>query len=82
MTATDADEPNTDNSDIKYKITKQEPFENGLFFINPVNGGLQVNSGGRLDREVGGYVSFCVFGYFCVCAFLSLSKFILVYFTI
>lgn len=51
VTATDADEPNTDNSDIKYKITKQEPPENELFFINPVNGGLQVNAAGRLDRE-------------------------------
>ncbi|KAL2093761.1 hypothetical protein ACEWY4_011073 [Coilia grayii] len=53
VTATDADEPNTDNSDIKYTIIKQEPAlpQDGLFFINPVNGGLSVFIKNKLDRE-------------------------------
>uniref|UniRef100_A0A3Q1ES60 Cadherin-1 n=1 Tax=Acanthochromis polyacanthus TaxID=80966 RepID=A0A3Q1ES60_9TELE len=50
--ATDLDQPNNDNSDIRYRILSQEPQlpSASLFVINPVNGVIRVNSG-RLDRE-------------------------------
>uniref|UniRef100_A0AAQ5YAY1 Cadherin-1 n=1 Tax=Amphiprion ocellaris TaxID=80972 RepID=A0AAQ5YAY1_AMPOC len=50
--ATDLDQPNTDNSDIRYRIMSQEPQlpSASLFVINPVTGVIRVNSGG-LDRE-------------------------------
>ncbi|XP_062403743.1 B-cadherin-like [Sardina pilchardus] len=51
VNATDADEPNNDNSDVMYEIINQVPPYEGLFFINPVNGGLQVHKAGILDRE-------------------------------
>ncbi|XP_040905076.1 cadherin-1 isoform X3 [Toxotes jaculatrix] len=52
VTATDADEPNNDNSDIRYRIISQEPQlpSNNLFEINPVTGAIRVSAGG-LDRE-------------------------------
>ncbi|CAF91006.1 unnamed protein product [Tetraodon nigroviridis] len=52
--ATDLDEPNSDNSDIRYKILSQEPKlpSDNLFAINPVTGVIRVNAGG-LDREAG-----------------------------
>ena len=54
VTAKDDDQPNNDNSDIRYKIMTQEPkFPSGnLFVINPVTGVIRVNAVG-LDREVG-----------------------------
>ncbi|CAF94072.1 unnamed protein product, partial [Tetraodon nigroviridis] len=52
--ATDLDEPNSDNSDIRYKILSQEPKlpSDNLFAINEVTGAIRVNAGG-LDRERG-----------------------------
>uniref|UniRef100_A0A672ZQY4 Cadherin-1 n=1 Tax=Sphaeramia orbicularis TaxID=375764 RepID=A0A672ZQY4_9TELE len=53
VVATDADEPDNDNSDIRYSITNQEPKKPSatMFEINPVNGVIRVNAQG-LDREV------------------------------
>ncbi|MEQ2210213.1 hypothetical protein XENOCAPTIV_009934, partial [Xenoophorus captivus] len=50
--ATDADEPNTDNSDIQYRIEHQEPEEPTpfMFTINPKTGTIRVYGAG-LDRE-------------------------------
>ncbi|KAL6461404.1 hypothetical protein MHYP_G00295480 [Metynnis hypsauchen] len=52
VTATDADEPNTDYADIRYSILSQNPQEPGpaMFIINPVTGAIRVNAAG-LDRE-------------------------------
>lgn len=51
--AEDADEPGNYNTEIRYSILNQEPKlpSDNLFFINPVNGKIQVNGVG-LDREV------------------------------
>lgn len=53
VTATDADDPDTDNGVIRYKIVKQDPEmpKPDLFQINSVTGGIYVNSLG-LDKEV------------------------------
>lgn len=53
VSATDADDPNTDNAVIRYSITGQiPPVPNpNMFEINPVTGAIRVNSPG-LDREV------------------------------
>ncbi|GLD73414.1 protocadherin Fat 4-like protein [Lates japonicus] len=50
--ATDDDEPNSANSDIRYRILSQTPQlpSDNLFVINPVTGVIRVNDGG-LDRE-------------------------------
>ncbi|XP_040034112.2 cadherin-1 isoform X2 [Gasterosteus aculeatus] len=50
--ATDLDEPNNDNSDIRYRIQSQDPTlpSDPLFAINPITGVIRVNAGG-LDRE-------------------------------
>ncbi|KAL6461371.1 hypothetical protein MHYP_G00295150 [Metynnis hypsauchen] len=52
VTATDADDPNTDNADIRYSIVSQNPQEPdpAMFIINPETGVIRVNSAG-LDRE-------------------------------
>ncbi|XP_034755127.1 B-cadherin [Etheostoma cragini] len=52
VVATDIDQPNTDNSDIRYSIMSQDPVlpSDFLFVINPVTGVVRVNAGG-LDRE-------------------------------
>ncbi|XP_014877937.1 cadherin-1-like isoform X1 [Poecilia latipinna] len=52
VVATDADEPNTDNSAIQYRIVSQEPEEPGpsMFTINPNTGVIRVKEVG-LDRE-------------------------------
>uniref|UniRef100_A0AAR2K802 Cadherin domain-containing protein n=1 Tax=Pygocentrus nattereri TaxID=42514 RepID=A0AAR2K802_PYGNA len=52
VTATDADDPNTDNADIRYSILSQSPQEPvpAMFTINPVTGVIRVNTAG-LDRE-------------------------------
>uniref|UniRef100_A0A3B3VBC3 Cadherin-1 n=1 Tax=Poecilia latipinna TaxID=48699 RepID=A0A3B3VBC3_9TELE len=51
--ATDADQPNTDNSDIGYRIMNQKPEQPSpnMFTINPKTGVIRVNEAG-LDREV------------------------------
>lgn len=59
VSATDADDPNTDNADIRYSIVEQlppEPHPN-LFAINPMSGAIRVNVDG-LDREVNAQISF------------------------
>uniref|UniRef100_UPI0037E8DC42 cadherin-1 n=1 Tax=Semicossyphus pulcher TaxID=241346 RepID=UPI0037E8DC42 len=52
VVATDLDEENNDNSDIRYRILGQEPeFPiDTMFVINSVTGGIRVNADG-LDRE-------------------------------
>ncbi|XP_043991479.1 cadherin-1-like [Gambusia affinis] len=52
IVATDADQPNTDNSDIRYRIMSQKPEEPNpnMFIINPTTGVIRVNEPG-LDRE-------------------------------
>ncbi|MED6274145.1 hypothetical protein CHARACLAT_013520, partial [Characodon lateralis] len=52
VVATDADDPNTDNADILYRIVSQEPAQPNpsMFTINPVTGVIRVNVG-ALDRE-------------------------------
>uniref|UniRef100_M4A193 Cadherin domain-containing protein n=1 Tax=Xiphophorus maculatus TaxID=8083 RepID=M4A193_XIPMA len=52
VVATDADEPNTDNSDIRYRIMSQKPEEPSpnMFTINPATGVIRVNEA-ELDRE-------------------------------
>ncbi|CAM4532683.1 unnamed protein product [Leuciscus chuanchicus] len=52
VTATDADDPETDNGVISYSIVKQDPElpKPNLFTINSVTGGIRVNALG-LDRE-------------------------------
>ncbi|KAM9365093.1 B-cadherin-like [Pholidichthys leucotaenia] len=52
VVATDADEPNNDNSDIRYRILSQTPQvpHNDMFAINPISGAIRVNRLG-LDRE-------------------------------
>ncbi|XP_038155338.1 cadherin-1-like [Cyprinodon tularosa] len=51
--ATDADEPNNDNSDIRYRIMEQVPAEPSpnMFTINSVTGAIRVNVA-ALDREM------------------------------
>ncbi|XP_023183626.1 blastomere cadherin-like isoform X1 [Xiphophorus maculatus] len=52
VTATDADEPNNDNSQISYRIVSQEPQQPNpsMFVINPTTGAIRVNAAG-LDRQ-------------------------------
>uniref|UniRef100_A0A8C9WLR1 Cadherin-1 n=1 Tax=Scleropages formosus TaxID=113540 RepID=A0A8C9WLR1_SCLFO len=52
VTATDADDPNTENGEIAYSILSQDPKEpNGnMFAINPNSGQIRLNSPG-LDKE-------------------------------
>ncbi|KAK9972669.1 hypothetical protein ABG768_025958 [Culter alburnus] len=52
VTATDADDPDTDNGVIRYSLVKQDPESPNpnMFQINSVTGGIYVNSSG-LDRE-------------------------------
>lgn len=52
VVATDADQPGTDNSDIRYSILSQDPQKPSdfLFAINPNTGVIRVNGAG-LDRE-------------------------------
>ena len=53
VTATDADDPKTNNGIISYSIVKQDPElpKPNLFTINPVTGGIRVTALG-LDKEV------------------------------
>lgn len=59
ITATDADNLNTDNADIRYSIVSQIPAEPhpNIFEINPVSGVIRVNADG-LDREVSTQIIF------------------------
>ncbi|KAI4889932.1 hypothetical protein NFI96_025502 [Prochilodus magdalenae] len=52
VTATDADDPETYNADLRYNITRQTPEtpNPNMFDINPFTGAIRVNSEG-LDRE-------------------------------
>ncbi|XP_031152767.1 B-cadherin-like isoform X2 [Sander lucioperca] len=52
VVATDIDQPNTDNSDIRYRLMSQDPQlpSDFMFVINPVTGVIRVSAGG-LDRE-------------------------------
>ncbi|KAG7468562.1 hypothetical protein MATL_G00144310 [Megalops atlanticus] len=52
VTAIDKDEPGNLNSDVRYAILSQEPQkpQPNMFTINPVTGGIRLNSDG-LDRE-------------------------------
>ncbi|XP_030621030.1 B-cadherin-like [Chanos chanos] len=52
VTATDADQPGTDNSDLRYSIVSQEPKlpHDNMFAINPVTGAIRLSLSG-LDRE-------------------------------
>ncbi|XP_057196729.1 B-cadherin-like [Triplophysa rosa] len=52
VTATDADDPNTDNGDVRYKIISQDPPlpSPDMFDINTITGGIRVIGTG-LDRE-------------------------------
>lgn len=54
VTAPDADEEGSANSDVRYTILSQEPPlpSPNMFVINSVTGGIRVNAPG-LDREVG-----------------------------
>uniref|UniRef100_A0A3B1IJG7 Cadherin domain-containing protein n=1 Tax=Astyanax mexicanus TaxID=7994 RepID=A0A3B1IJG7_ASTMX len=56
VTATDGDDPETDNADIRYSIISQDPPQPDphMFAINSITGGIRVNSDG-LDREVRNY---------------------------
>ena len=63
VTATDADDPNTDNGDVRYSILSQNPQlqDPHMFAINPVTGAIQVNSAG-LDKEVRAEINHCCAG--------------------
>ncbi|KAA0723885.1 B-cadherin K-CAM protein [Triplophysa tibetana] len=52
VTATDADDPNTDNGDVRYTIISQNPPlpKPNMFDINTITGGIRVIEEG-LDRE-------------------------------
>ncbi|TDH14724.1 hypothetical protein EPR50_G00023860 [Perca flavescens] len=52
VVATDVDQPNTANSDIRYRLISQEPQlpSDLMFVINPITGVIRVNASG-LDRE-------------------------------
>uniref|UniRef100_W5KPU3 Cadherin domain-containing protein n=1 Tax=Astyanax mexicanus TaxID=7994 RepID=W5KPU3_ASTMX len=53
VTATDEDDPETDNAKVRYSIISQDPPQPSpnMFIINSTSGGITVNSDG-LDREV------------------------------
>lgn len=54
INATDADEPNSMNSKISYKIVSQEPAYTTMFYLNKDTGEIYTVSN-TLDREVHEY---------------------------
>ncbi|XP_006835192.1 PREDICTED: desmoglein-2 [Chrysochloris asiatica] len=50
ITATDADEPNTMNSKISYRIVSQEPYDPSVFYLNKDTGEIYTTTF-KLDRE-------------------------------
>lgn len=59
ISATDADDPNTDNADIRYSIITQTPPEPSasMFEIDPISGVIRVNAEG-LDSKVKSQIRF------------------------
>lgn len=59
ISATDADDPNTDNADIRYSIISQTPPEPNpnMFEINPFSGVIRVKAEG-LDSKVRAHIRF------------------------
>lgn len=53
ISATDADDPKTENGNIRYSIISQDPAlpQPNMFEVHPFSGVIQVNAEG-LDREV------------------------------
>lgn len=53
ISATDTDDPKTENGEIRYSIISQDPAlpQPNMFEINPISGVIHVKSEG-LDREV------------------------------
>uniref|UniRef100_A0A3B1J4Y8 Cadherin domain-containing protein n=1 Tax=Astyanax mexicanus TaxID=7994 RepID=A0A3B1J4Y8_ASTMX len=49
VTATDADDPETDHADVRYSIISQTPPlpDPNMFIINSITGGIRVNSDGK-----------------------------------
>ncbi|KAF5895565.1 B-cadherin-like isoform X1 [Clarias magur] len=58
ISATDADDPNTDNADIRYSIISQSPPEPSpnIFAVNPVTGAVRVNAEGLDSVKYSKYV--------------------------
>lgn len=76
ITATDADEPNTINSKISYRIVSQEPPYPVVFHLNTDTGEIFTTS--ALDREVN-YFMVPIFYTALVSTLLLFSKFLLFY---
>lgn len=60
INATDADEPNSMNSKISYKIVSQEPAKPAMFYLNKDTGEIYTVSN-TLDREVHEYFTLLIF---------------------
>lgn len=60
INATDADEPNSMNSKISYKIVSQEPPYPAMFYLNKDTGEIYTVSS-TLDREVHEYFMLLIF---------------------
>lgn len=60
ISATDADEPNTLNSKISYRIVSQEPAYPPVFYLNKDTGEIYTTSF-TLDREVSWYFMLLIF---------------------
>ena len=60
INATDADEPNTLNSKISYRIVSQEPANSPVFYLNKDTGEIDTTSI-TLDREVNWYFMLFIF---------------------
>lgn len=60
VNATDADEPNSINSKISYKIVSQEPAYPAMFYMNKDTGEIYTVTN-TLDREVREYFLLLIF---------------------